>query len=185
MCASRSNLKLSSLLRGGGQFSDDVRSVAVDHVGAVVAAGNVQISGVGAAVTFGSVSISRSSSAGGMKPFLWKVNGGGTTEWVVVGDGVSDAYDTINAVSVDNVGHIFAAGSVQSSAFTFGGNAVASPLGTMMWKFGRDGVALWNAQIDGYNLMDVAADAAGGATAGPTINTHDTFSLNLLMIRLD
>ena len=122
---------------------------------------------------------------GGRKPFLWKVSGAGTTEWVIVGDGVSDAYDTINAVSVDNVGNVFASGSVQSSSFTFGGNVVTSPLGTMMWKFGRDGVALWSAQIDGYNVMDVAADAAGGATAGPRLLffTHKhTFSLN---VRLD
>lgn len=152
-------------LRGGGQYSDDIRSVAVDHVGAAVAAGNVQIFGDGASVTFGHVSFSRSSSAGGMKPFLWKVNEAGTTEWAIVGDGISDAYDLLNAVSVDSVGNIFAAGSIQSSSFTFGGNTVASPLGSITWKFGRDGIALWNAQIDGYNLMAIAADATGGAVA--------------------
>lgn len=152
-------------LQGGGQYSDEIRSVAVDHVGAVVAAGNVQIYGEDASVTFGHITVSRSSSMGTRKPFLWKVNGAGTTVWAIVGDGISDAFDEINSVSVDNVGNIFAAGSVKSSTFTFGGNTVASPLGAMMWKFDRDGVALWNAQIDGYNVMDIAADATGAAVA--------------------
>jgi hypothetical protein len=152
-------------LRGGGQYNDEIRSVAVDHAGAVVAAGNVQIFGTGATMTFGHVTFSRSSASGATKPFLWKVNGAGTTEWAIAGDGDSNAWDSLNGVSVDNAGNIFAAGSVRSSSFTFGGNAVASPLGSMMWKFGRDGVALWNAQIDGYNLMDIAADATGGAVA--------------------
>ena len=153
-------------LRGGGQYADEVRSVAVDHTGAVYATGNVQFSGSNARVTFGHVSVTRSSNFMN-KPFLWKVNGAGTTMWAIVGDGASDSYDTTNAVSVDITGNVFVAGRVRSASFTFGGSVAASANGeTTMWKFNQSGVGIWNAQIlDGYNVMDVTADATGGAAA--------------------
>jgi hypothetical protein len=139
-------------VRGGGTSDDYLRGVAVDSVGAVVAAGYVDSS----SAMFGGVNLTNAEH----NAILWKLSAEGTTLWAVSGGGnydIDDAdfdwmeptNDVLYGVAVDNSNAVVVAGSFANSPATFG-DRVLTKSGTgsndgdaILWKLDSEGTTLW------------------------------------------
>jgi len=148
-------------VRGGGTETEEVHAVAVDDVGAVVAAGWFSSS----TATFGGVVLTKTGTGYGSDGFLWKVSAEGTTLWAVRGGGTETQY--LEAVAVDDAGAVVAAGYFTSSPATFGGVALttAGSYDLVVWKVSAEGTTLWAVRGGGTNLDYVQAVAVDGANA--------------------
>jgi len=158
--------------RGGGTSNDYLHGVAVDSVGAVVAAGYFQSS----PATFGGVVLTNAEN----NAIMWKLSAEGTTLWAVSGGGNSEAdydwmtvNDIMNGVAVDAVNAVVVAGSLANSPATFG-DRVLTKVGTgssgdaVLWKLNAEGTTLWAIRAGGTSsdqLHGVAVDGAGASVA--------------------
>ena len=114
---------------GGRSTSESLQGVAVDGAGSVVVAGSLYYS----PATFGGV-VLVTTTAGSRDAVLWKMSAKGTTLWAVRGGGTSD--DVLYGVAVDGAGGVVAAGYINSSPATFGGEALtnAGNSDALVWK---------------------------------------------------
>jgi len=156
-------------VRGGGTDSAYLKAVAVDGMGAVVAAGDFG----GATVTFGGVALTNNGSSYSPDVVVWKLSGEGTTLWAVRGGGTS--YDYLYGVAVDDAGAVVAAGYFSSSSAMFGGEALTKAGGedAILWKMNSEGTTMWGrGGGDGYEtLQGVAVDGANDVVATGYFNS--------------
>ena len=152
---------------GGGSSIDSLNGVAVDGVGAVVAAGVFKSS----PATFGGVAL---TPAGSSDAFVWKVSAEGTTLWAVRGGGLSSDY--LNGVAVDATNAVVAAGHSLSAQATFGGVTMttAGSSDAVLWKLSDEGTTLWAVCGGGTSadeLTGVAVDKTGAVVAAGYFNS--------------
>ncbi len=163
-----------------GRSNDYSNGIAVD------ASGNTFVTGYFASTTLTS-GASSISGAGNYDMFVAKLDPNGNTLWLRGAGGAG--VDTAFAVTTDNSGNTYVAGSFQSTSITFGATTLVNhgkidPFGNMysdifMVKYDPNGTVLWAQQYGDSSHeegKDIKVDASGN------IYLTGTFASDSIMI---
>jgi hypothetical protein len=151
--------------------SDELRAIALDAAGDVVAAGNTTRQLIDGLVPDSDFTIIKFAGASG--DILWRQDINGTDHFPI---------DSAEAVAVDRSGDVIAAGRT----WNLHGNAPPGSFGgrdfTVVKLAGTSGEVVWQRDIDGTHAIPsdaacaVAVDAAGDVAASGTVRGVDTDS---------
>jgi hypothetical protein len=179
---------------GNSQFN----GLTTDPSNNIIAVGS-QVSA--SAFVYGGTSVSGSNNSGA-NALIVKYNGNGTASWArstSAGSGTS----IFNAVATNSAGNIYAVGSQQTGAYTYGSQTVTGSGGAnaVVVKYDSSGNTLWARTVSSgteqtvYRAVDVDSSGniyAAGQQSGTTAMNYGGFSLtgpaasgNAILIKYD
>ena len=149
------------------QVSASFTGLAVDGSGNIVTVG--YFSGT---TSFGGTTLTASGLSDG---FVWKLTGGGSSDWAVKADGTG-AFTHASGVAVDSSGNVFVSGyayAPSTASVSFGSATLTVAAGTaqvFVWKLDDSGSTDWAVETTGagkaYAGGNIAVDAAGDVYVG-------------------